>query len=91
MLLAALLLTALPAVCAENTTEYNLTCADFLIRDPFVLVHDGRYYMYGTGAARGNGYGCCVSRDLGYTLAIDENPTLYTWFLRCLDYLIALF
>ena len=34
------------------------------IRDPFVLPYDGLYYMYGTGAARGNGYGCYVSRDL---------------------------
>lgn len=34
------------------------------IRDPFVLPYDGLYYMYGTGAAQGNGYGCYVSRDL---------------------------
>jgi beta-xylosidase len=36
---------------------------DILIRDPFVLLEKGVYYMYGTGAAW-NGYGCWVSDDL---------------------------
>ena len=65
LLAAAFALTALPAVYAEDTMEeYPLTCSDFLIRDPFVLVHDGLYYMYGTGAAKGRGYGCRTSPDL---------------------------
>lgn len=65
-LLAALfVLTALPtAFAAEGTMNYDKTAADFLIRDPFVLVHDGLYYMYGTGAATQKGYGCYVSPDL---------------------------
>lgn len=65
LLLAALLVwAALPTAYAEDTMEYDLTSADFLIRDPFVLVHDGLYYMYGTGAATGKGYGCYVGPDL---------------------------
>lgn len=45
-------------------SEYNRKTADIRIRDPFVLLHDGLYYMYGTGAAQGLGYGCYVSPDL---------------------------
>lgn len=45
---------------AESGTKAT---ADFSIRDPFVLTYEGKYYMYGTGAA-GNGYGCYVSDDL---------------------------
>ena len=36
---------------------------DILVRDPFILVYEGKYYMYGTGLV-GNGYGCRVSDDL---------------------------
>ena len=38
--------------------------SEILIRDPFVLVYGGKYFMYGTGAATGLGYGCYVSEDL---------------------------
>ena len=40
------------------------TTSEFLIRDPFVLVYGQKYFMYGTGAAKGLGYGCYVSEDL---------------------------
>ena len=33
------------------------------VRDPYVLEHEGTYYMYGTGLAWG-GYGCVYSTDL---------------------------
>ena len=33
------------------------------VRDPFVLEHEGVYYMYGTGLAW-DGYGCVTSTDL---------------------------
>ena len=58
------LMTALPTANAQRAAEYDLTTTDFQLRDPFVLVHDGLYYMYGTGAASGRGYGCYVSPDL---------------------------
>ena len=64
LLAAVLALSALQTAFAEDTMQYTLTSDDFLIRDPFVLVHDGLYYMYGTGAAKGNGYGCYTSPDL---------------------------
>lgn len=37
---------------------------DIFIRDPCVLVYENKYYMYGTGAATKEGYGCYVSEDL---------------------------
>ena len=49
---------ALPAGAAARDV------GDLNVRDPFVLVHDGAYYMYGTGLAAGPGYGCYVSTDL---------------------------
>ncbi len=45
---------------AESNTKAT---QDFFIRDPFILTFEGKYYMYGTGAA-GAGYGCYVSDDL---------------------------
>lgn len=38
--------------------------SDIAIRDPFVLVYGQKYFLYGTGAAAGPGYGCYVSEDL---------------------------
>lgn len=46
------------------TTEYPYKTEDFLVRDPAILVHNGLYYMYGTGLATVPGYGCRVSPDL---------------------------
>lgn len=43
--------------------EYPRKREDIGIRDPCILVSDGKYYMYGTGAAW-QGYGCYVSEDL---------------------------
>ncbi len=50
------------SVNAES--EYPHKTEEFFVRDPFILVHDGLYYMYGTGIATVNGYGCRVSPDL---------------------------
>ena len=62
MLLCAVLglgcLGAAPRAAAEGRAT-----SEILIRDPFVLVHEGKYYMYGTGLAW-PGYGCVVSEDL---------------------------
>ena len=49
---------------AADAFVFSKRTESVFIRDPFVLVHDGLYYMYGTGAAQGKGYGCYVSRDL---------------------------
>ena len=96
LLLAALLLgTALPAAfAAEETMEYPLTTADFRIRDPFVLVHDGLYYMYGTCATAQKGYGCFVSPDLAhwagpfnvFTASADFDGTQDFWAPECHAY-----
>ncbi|MCQ2470526.1 MAG: glycoside hydrolase family 43 protein [Clostridia bacterium] len=45
---------------AESNTKAT---QDIFIRDPFILTFEGKYYMYGTGAA-GAGYGCYVSDNL---------------------------
>jgi len=50
-----------PSVINRTSTKKT---QDILIRDPFVLVYEQKYYMYGTGAASGPGYGCYVSGDL---------------------------
>lgn len=47
----------------SSAEEYTLKTSEINVRDPFVLVYDGKYYMYGTGLA-GSGYGCVVSEDL---------------------------
>ncbi len=43
---------------------YPLKSEEILVRDPYILAHDGKYYMYGTCLSDGAGYGCCVSEDL---------------------------
>ncbi len=43
---------------------YPVKREDFRIRDPYILVYDGKYYMYGTCLSNGAGYGCCVSENL---------------------------
>jgi len=49
-------------------SEYRLQNNDINIRDPFVLVHDGKYYLYGTRAATcwgaASGFDVYVSEDL---------------------------
>lgn len=66
--LSAVLLTAAFVPCAAAAADasaqaYPLLREDILIRDPFVLVYEGKYYMYGTGL-KWNGYGCVTSEDL---------------------------
>ena len=62
MLLSVVTLVSGLSVAAFAQGETKPT-ASVYIRDPFVLTYDGKYYMYGTGAAH-NGYGCYVSEDL---------------------------
>ena len=45
--------------------DYTRKSEEINIRDPYILVYDGKYYMYGTGLS-GVGYGCAVSEDLEY-------------------------
>ncbi|MBQ6066012.1 MAG: family 43 glycosylhydrolase [Clostridia bacterium] len=61
---AALLGVAL-AVTSFGATALAADATDtgVRVRDPFVLEHEGTYYMYGTGLAWG-GYGCVYSADL---------------------------
>ncbi len=49
---------------AGVSEAYPIKREDLNVRDPFVLVYEGKYYMYGTGLSKGNGYGCVVSEDL---------------------------
>lgn len=48
-----------------------MKCNDINIRDPFVVVKDGKYYMYGT---RGKGFGLCTG---GFDVYVSED--LETW------------
>ena len=51
-------------VNASANNEYPFKTEDGIVRDPYVLVYDGKYYLYGTCLSNGNGYGCVVSEDL---------------------------
>ncbi len=51
----------LPSAAGE---AYPIKRKDLFVRDPFILVYEGKYYMYGTGLSNGAGYGCVVSEDL---------------------------
>ncbi len=63
--ITAALLGAAVAVTSFSATALAAGVADtgVRVRDPFVLEHEGTYYMYGTGLAWG-GYGCVYSTDL---------------------------
>ncbi|MCH5199115.1 MAG: family 43 glycosylhydrolase [Oscillospiraceae bacterium] len=50
-------------VNAEET-EFTVKTDEIRIRDPFILVANDLYYMYGTAVVKENGYGCYISRDL---------------------------
>ncbi len=50
-------------VSAVTAAAYETVNTGVRVRDPFVLKHDGVWYMYGTGLAS-NGYGCVYSTDL---------------------------
>lgn len=58
--------TVLCCLCLPASAEevYPVKREDLRIRDPYVLVYDGKYYMYGTCLSQGEGYGCVVSEDL---------------------------
>lgn len=61
--LAIIMLTGCLIMTTYAENEYPRKRENFSIRDPYVLVYDGKYYMYGTGLA-GRGYGCVVSENL---------------------------
>lgn len=89
-----LMLTAAQIAFAEDTMQYNKKTAEIRIRDPYVLLEDGLYYMYGTGAASGRGYGCYVSPDLEnwagpynvFTAADDFDGVKDFWAPECHKY-----
>ena len=67
-IMAVTLCAILMGVCLipsayASELEYPKKREDIGIRDPCILVSNGKYYMYGTGAAW-PGYGCYVSEDL---------------------------
>lgn len=72
--------------CASaESAEYPFKTADGRVRDPFVLEHDGKYYLYGTCLGN-NGYGCCVSEDLENWSAPRQVFTAYEGFDGVGDY-----
>src|SRR5437763_6395356 len=66
---------------------------DVLIADPFVLHHDGTYYLYGTARAR-EGFDCWTSRDLvhwrsrGTVFQRNDNdwPRTMFWAAECFEH-----
>lgn len=82
----------IPAAYAAES-EYPKKREDIVIRDPCILVSEGKYYMYGTGAAS-RGYGCYVSEDLEnwagpYTVfkfSKDHTADGCYWAPECVEY-----
>ena len=62
VLCGALAVTAFSGA-ANAGSKKTETDTGVRVRDPFILEHEGVYYMYGTGLAW-NGYGCVYSTDL---------------------------
>lgn len=63
LITATLLIFSVFMVVASAEGIYPNKTDDIQIRDPYILVYEGKYYMYGTGVV-GNGYGCYISEDL---------------------------
>lgn len=60
---SALLGGVMAFTCAVSVSAAAFTDTGVRVRDPYVLEHEGTYYMYGTGLAW-DGYGCVYSDDL---------------------------
>lgn len=71
---------------AYADSEYPVKRENLRIRDPFVLVYEGKYYMYGTCLSNGEGYGCCVSEDLENWTKPIQVYTPHKSFDGCGDY-----
>ncbi|MBQ1553444.1 MAG: hypothetical protein IIZ66_07845, partial [Clostridia bacterium] len=67
MTVAAVILAALAGIADAavlgSAADSGIVDTGVRVRDPYVLEHDGVYYMYGTGLAK-QGYGCVYSTDL---------------------------
>lgn len=71
--------------------EYPFKTDDGLVRDPYVLVYENKYYLYGTCLSNGKGYGCVVSENLEdwsypvqvYTPAEDSDEIADFWAPEC--------
>lgn len=64
LVLTLLMLWLTPASFASENNAYPYRTEEVFVRDPYILVYNGLYYMYGTGLATTEGYGCRVSPDL---------------------------
>lgn len=63
-ILAAILCFSCVSVTAfAQDYEYPFKTEAGRVRDPYVLVHEGKYYLYGTFLV-GEDHGCVVSEDL---------------------------
>lgn len=79
-------------VAETSETVSALSNDDINIRDPYILVHDGKYYMYGTRAkdcftSPMDGFDCYVSTDLEtwegpYEIyhKTDDNPADWAYY-----------
>lgn len=78
------------AAASADVKGAGMETEEINIRDPFVLLYDGVYYMYGTGCAP-RGYGCWTSSDLKfwdgpftvYSFAADSDFDGCAWAPEC--------
>ncbi len=64
ILSAAILIGGLCLTVCASEGEYPFKTDDGCVRDPYILVYENKYYMYGTCLSNGKGYGCVVSENL---------------------------
>ena len=64
LLVFAMLFSFFSLTITAQEYDFTVKTDEFRIRDPFILVSNDLYYMYGTGLAGGRAYGCYVSSDL---------------------------
>lgn len=84
---------AVASGAAESNPDYPRKREDVIIRDPCIVVHEGKYYMYGTGVT-GKGYGCYISENLedwSEPVVVFEKPADYDgvydfWAPECHEY-----
>lgn len=85
-ILLFLILTGVLSTGAYALNDYPVKRENLLIRDPYILVYENKYYMYGTCLSRGQGYGCVVSEDLENWSEPIQIFSPFEGFDGCADY-----
>lgn len=91
VMIAVVLLSSFCMDAFASEVNYPLKTEEIRVRDPYILVYEGKYYMYGTCLSNGKGYGCVVSENLQdwsvpvqvYSPAEDSDEFADFWAPEC--------